>query len=44
MTESQENSQESPVSMGNNDFSRYLMDRIKMLEERNNLLKNRPIR
>ncbi len=39
MTESQENSQESPVSMGNNDFSRYLMDRIKMLEERNNLLK-----
>jgi proteasome regulatory subunit len=39
MTESQDNSQESPVSMGNNDFSRYLMDRIKMLEERNNLLK-----
>ncbi|PWB50797.1 MAG: proteasome-activating nucleotidase [Candidatus Methanoperedenaceae archaeon] len=25
--------------MGNNDFSRYLMDRIKMLEERNTLLK-----
>ncbi|MCG2727513.1 MAG: proteasome-activating nucleotidase [Candidatus Methanoperedenaceae archaeon] len=25
--------------MGNNDFSRYLMDRIKTLEDRNNLLK-----
>lgn len=25
--------------MGNNDFSRYLMDRIKMLEERNSTLK-----
>ncbi|MDD1746105.1 MAG: AAA family ATPase, partial [Candidatus Methanoperedens sp.] len=25
--------------MGNDDFSRYLMDRIKMLEERNNLLR-----
>jgi proteasome regulatory subunit len=31
--------QESPVSVGNNDFSRYLMDRVKMLEERNNFLK-----
>ncbi len=39
MSESQDNAQESPVSMGNNDFSRYLMDRIKVLEERNNLLK-----
>ena len=39
MSESQDNTQESPVSMGNNDFSRYLMDRIKMLEERNNLLR-----
>jgi len=39
MSESQDNTQESPVSMGNNDFSRYLMDRIKMLEERNTLLK-----
>jgi proteasome regulatory subunit len=38
MSETQEN-RESPVSMGNNDFSRYLMDRIKMLEERNNLLR-----
>ena len=39
MSESQDNTQESPVSMGNNDFSRYLMDRIKMLEEKNTLLK-----
>ena len=39
MSESQDNTQESPVSMGNNDFSRYLMDRIKMLEERNTLLR-----
>ena len=39
MSESQDNTPESPVSMGNNDFSRYLMDRIKMLEERNNLLR-----
>src|SRR5665811_2434603 len=31
MSEVHEN-QESPVSMGNNDFSRYLMDRVKMLE------------
>ncbi len=31
--------QESPISMGNNDFSRYLMDRVKMLEERNIFLK-----
>jgi proteasome regulatory subunit len=30
---------ESPVSIGNNDFSRYLIDRVKMLEERNNILK-----
>ena len=38
MSETQEN-QESPIAMGNNDFSRYLMDRIKTLEERNNLLR-----
>ncbi|MDD5472900.1 MAG: proteasome-activating nucleotidase [Candidatus Methanoperedens sp.] len=38
MSEVQEN-QESPIAMGNNDFSRYLMDRIKMLEERNNVLR-----
>ena len=38
MSEAQEN-QESPIAMGNNDFSRYLMDRIKTLEERNNVLK-----
>ncbi len=38
MSEAQE-SQESPIAMGNNDFSRYLMDRIKTLEDRNNLLK-----
>ncbi len=38
MSEVQEN-QESPITMGNNDFSRYLMDRIKMLEERNNVLR-----
>ncbi len=38
MSEAQEN-QESPIAMGNNDFSRYLMDRIKTLEERNNLLR-----
>jgi len=37
MSEAQEN--QSPIAMGNNDFSRYLMDRIKMLEERNNTLK-----
>jgi proteasome regulatory subunit len=36
MSEVQDN---PPIAMGNNDFSRYLMDRIKMLEERNNLLK-----
>ncbi|MDW7727272.1 MAG: proteasome-activating nucleotidase [Candidatus Methanoperedens sp.] len=29
----------SPFSMGSDDFSRYLIDRIKTLEERNNLLK-----
>jgi proteasome regulatory subunit len=38
MSEAQEN-QESPIAMGSNDFSRYLMDRIKTLEERNNLLR-----
>ncbi len=38
MSEAQEN-QESPIAMGNNDFSRYLTDRIKTLEERNNILK-----
>ncbi len=38
MSETQEN-RESPIGMGNDDFSRYLMDRIKMLEERNNLLR-----
>lgn len=38
MSEAQEN-QESPIAMGNNDFSRYLMDRIKTLEERNNLIR-----
>lgn len=38
MSEAQEN-QQSPAALGNNDFSRYLMERIKMLEERNNVLK-----
>lgn len=38
MSETQEN-RESPIGLGNDDFSRYLMDRIKMLEERNNLLR-----
>ncbi len=38
MSEVQEN-RDSTIGMGNDDFSRYLMDRIKMLEERNNLLK-----
>ncbi len=38
MSETQEN-RENPIGIGNDDFSRYLMDRIKMLEERNNLLK-----
>lgn len=38
MSEAQEN-REGPVGMGSDDFSRYLMDRIKMLEERNNLLR-----
>jgi len=38
MSEVQGN-QESPIAMGNNDFSRYLMDRIKMLEERNTILR-----
>jgi len=30
---------ESPAAMGSNDFSRYLIERIKMLEERNNSLR-----
>ncbi|MDD5615388.1 MAG: proteasome-activating nucleotidase, partial [Candidatus Methanoperedens sp.] len=34
----QEN-REIQIGIGNDDFSRYLMDRIKMLEERNNLLR-----
>lgn len=38
MAESQEKSR-STVEMGSDDFSRYLMDRIKMLEERNNILR-----
>ena len=38
MSEAQEN-RESPVALGGDDFSRYLMDRIKMLEERNNVLR-----
>ncbi len=38
MSETQENF-EGHIGIGNDDFSRYLMDRIKMLEERNNLLK-----
>ncbi len=38
MSEAQEN-RDSPVGMVGDDFSRYLMDRIKMLEERNNLLR-----
>lgn len=38
MSETQEN-REIPIGLGNDDFSRYLMDRIKMLEERNNLLR-----
>jgi proteasome regulatory subunit len=38
MSETQENL-EDHVSLGNDDLSRYLMDRIKMLEERNNLLR-----
>ncbi len=38
MSETQEN-REMPIGLGNDDFSRYLMDRIKMLEERNNLLR-----
>ncbi len=38
MSEAQEN-QQSPAALGNNDFSRYLMDRIKTLEERNSILK-----
>lgn len=39
MSETHEN-QDGPVAMGNSDFSRYLMDRIKMLEERNNFLRD----
>jgi proteasome regulatory subunit len=38
MYETQEN-REIQIGIGNDDFSRYLMDRIKMLEERNNLLR-----
>lgn len=38
MSEAQEN-RDVPIGMGSDDFSRYLMDRIKMLEERNNLLR-----
>lgn len=38
MSETQE-TREIPIGIGNDDFSRYLMDRIKMLEERNNLLR-----
>ncbi len=38
MSEIQEN-REIQFGIGNDDFSRYLMDRIKMLEERNNLLR-----
>ncbi len=38
MSETQEN-RESQIGIGSDDFSRYLMDRIKILEERNNVLK-----
>ncbi len=38
MSEAQEN-RESPIGLAGDDFSRYLMDRIKMLEERNNVLR-----
>ncbi len=38
MSEAQEN-RDVPIGMGSDDFSRYLMDRIKILEERNNLLR-----
>src|SRR3990172_9884625 len=38
MSEAQEH-REGPIGLGGDDFSRYLMDRIKMLEERNNLLR-----
>ncbi|VVB92420.1 Proteasome-activating nucleotidase [uncultured archaeon] len=38
MSEAQE-TRDVPIGMGSDDFSRYLMDRIKMLEERNNLLR-----
>ncbi len=38
MAESQEKSRNT-VEMGSDDFSRYLLDRIKMLEERNHLLR-----
>lgn len=38
MSETQEN-REIQIGIGSDDFSRYLMDRIKMLEERNNLLR-----
>ncbi len=38
MSETQEN-REIPIGIGSDDFSRYLMDRIKMLEERNTILR-----
>ena len=38
MSETQEN-REIQIGIGTDDFSRYLMDRIKTLEERNNLLR-----
>lgn len=39
MSETQENREIPPVGIGSDDFSRYLMDRIKMLEERNSILR-----
>lgn len=38
MSEAQEK-REIPAGIGSDDFSRYLMDRIKMLEERNHVLR-----
>src|SRR3990172_3151586 len=38
MSETQEN-REIQIGIGTDDFSRYLIDRIKTLEERNNLLR-----
>ncbi len=38
MSEAAEN-RERQIGMGSDDISRYLMDRIKMLEERNNVLR-----